>query len=288
MTDDYLRRWVETRIAACPWSADEPVTCAQLRALAREADQHPRGSEERAELREAVEDLVDVRLRDGHDNPLINKERGLWDRASFEMSDRELSFATWHSIKEHSPDCATVTQYPTPEALWAAIEAEDREAEQEAAMIEPTTALDFAIRHQVVRDRILSQCDGSDLARLALDLLRLYAHASRRLHTDLGAMAVTSALHEVYERTSDPNEKHAAALILAHLMTTDGGGVDADLREMGFETLAERFHIVTVTDRTLAVITAIPIVWQRIVPELTTMGGIGLLEHFSTNELHGG
>jgi hypothetical protein len=147
-------------------------------------------------------------------------------------------------------------------------------------MIDSSAAITFATRHRVVADRILNQCDDADLRQLASDLLTLYAFAARRLHTELGWMAIVPALHEVAEHSSDPNERHAAAMILAHQMMAVG--VDNDLREFGYAAAEQRYAIVNATERTLGVITAIPLVWQGILPYLTTSAGVDLLEHFST------
>ncbi|RAV00674.1 hypothetical protein DQP58_00090 [Mycobacterium colombiense] len=148
-------------------------------------------------------------------------------------------------------------------------------------MIDPTAALDFATKHHVVAQRILRDCDDADLSQLAFDLLNLYAVVAKRLHSEIGWVTIVSALHDVREYANDPNDRHAGALILAHSMAADARGVDADLREIGMEELAKRFTVINATDRTLATITAIPIVWQRLLPVLTTPAGIDLLERFS-------
>lgn len=155
-------------------------------------------------------------------------------------------------------------------------------------MIDPNAALNFATRHRVVAQRILDDCDDTDLGQLALDLLSLYSYAAKRLHTELGWLALLSALHEVREYGLDPNDRHAAALILAHAMAADAHGVDPGLHEIGHEQLGDRFDVVSATGRILSVIASIPIVWQQLLPVLTTPAGIDLLERLSIELQYGG
>lgn len=121
-----IEQWTEAVIANCDWTAEIPATVTQVRVLAREVDQLPEGSPERAELRQVLEDIIDVRLREGDANPLVNTDRGLWDRKWFTMSEREQMIESWYTLKREAPDCVTVTNYPTAELYWEAIEMEDQ------------------------------------------------------------------------------------------------------------------------------------------------------------------
>ncbi|OBA57315.1 hypothetical protein A5647_24180 [Mycobacterium sp. 1100029.7] len=124
--DDVLQRWAAARIERCEWAAEIPATCALVEAVAAEADRYELGSDQRRELRQALEDIIDTRLRHGDQNPLVNKEFGIWDREWwFEKSERDKAYETWHSLALHAPDCATVRNYPTPEGFWAVLELDD-------------------------------------------------------------------------------------------------------------------------------------------------------------------
>jgi hypothetical protein len=81
-------------------------------------------------------------------------------------------------------------------------------------------AIDVATKHRVVADRIINDCNDAELVGLALGLLDLYAHAARRLRTEMGWLAIGSMLYEIADHDEDLNVRHAAALTLAHQMTS--------------------------------------------------------------------
>lgn len=141
----------------------------------------------------------------------------------------------------------------------------------------PLTALDFCIKHKVVADQIIADCDDTDLAELAFELLRLFAHATRQLHTELGRLTITSALHDIAKADDeDWPARHAAELILTHSMANDVC-IETALRELGVYGMQQRWHVINVTADVPAVIAAIPALWFRLLPALDTP----LLEHFA-------
>jgi hypothetical protein len=142
-------------------------------------------------------------------------------------------------------------------------------------MMNPLTTVDFCVKHQVVKDQIVASCD---LSELALELLRLFAHAARRLHTELGWLGITLALSEIANAVDEAwPARYAADLIAAHAMTVDVPGVDSALRDLGAHAMVQRWNVIEVTADAAAVISAIPELWFRLLPALDTP----LLEHFA-------
>jgi hypothetical protein len=148
-----------------------------------------------------------------------------------------------------------------------------------------TLAFDFATKHQVVADKIIGGIDDDELELFALDLMTMYMHAARRLRSELGVIAMLSALHEIVGSDDDWNRRHAAALILGAAQLSDISNVDAELRQHGAEALEQRMTVINATDRTVPVISSIPAVFRVLLPELNTPDGLALLEHFVVEEL---
>jgi hypothetical protein len=149
----------------------------------------------------------------------------------------------------------------------------------------PVTVFDFANATPSAADRFISDLGSDELDELCFDLLQMYSYSAYRLLSQLGWMATCSALHEIREHADDWNERHAAALILAHQMLCAEKYVEADLRQFGAEALAEKLDIVSVLGHMVPVISAIPRIWNRLLPQLRTPGGQDLLQHMATEEL---
>jgi hypothetical protein len=146
-------------------------------------------------------------------------------------------------------------------------------------------AIDLATKHQIIADRILGDCDDIELAELVVDLLALYRHSARRLRSQLGLIAVDLALHEIATDDFDYSRQSAAKLIIATGIAADGPSVEADLRQIGWDSVRQLTHVISVTGRTLAVVAAIPAIWRQLLPELSTPSGRQLLEHFAYREM---
>jgi hypothetical protein len=129
-------------------------------------------------------------------------------------------------------------------------------------------ALDFARVAQDAADHYISDLPDDELEELAMDLLKLFAHAARRLSSDLGMNAIDQTLHWMSEHDDDWNKKHAARLIVAHAQWADVPGVEADLRAHGAKDIDQRFTVVIATGRLVPTISAIPAIWRWLLPEL--------------------
>jgi hypothetical protein len=173
-------------------------------------------------------------------------------------------------------------------------------------MINPLAALDVATKHQRVADQIVESCDDAELCELVLDLLAMYSHAANRMLSDLGWLATVDALVEIRDRSvptepspgnvvqlrpnvtgcsADWAEKHAAELILAEQLMAGSRGVEANLRAFGAAALLDKFHTLDLFGNTIAVARAIPALWRKLLPQLSTRSGQDLLEHFVTQEM---
>jgi hypothetical protein len=154
--------------------------------------------------------------------------------------------------------------------------------------MDPITVLDFATRTGEVGDQILAECDSGERDELAFGLMRLYAHAAKKLRTEPALIAIDSAFHVMREYDDDRNVMDAADLILAFGEMSDSPGADSDLRAFGYHSLMKRLNVVDAVDRMESVIKKIPIVWNRLLPELIwTRVGRDMLARFSA-EINGG
>jgi hypothetical protein len=146
-------------------------------------------------------------------------------------------------------------------------------------------ALDFATKHKIVADRIVSDLAEDEILELGMDLMAMYSHSARRQLSHLGWLSTVALLHEIRERSDHWPEKHAAQLVLAHQIWEDSGDVDADLRQHGAEDLATKWHTIGALGRTVAAVAAIPALWNRLLPQLGSAAGQDLLEHFVLEEM---
>jgi hypothetical protein len=152
-------------------------------------------------------------------------------------------------------------------------------------MNDPLLALDFVTKHRSVADQIVNGLADDELCELVLDLLAMYRHAAKRLRSTLALVAIDAALHHVAEHHSDWNRRHAAMLILSYDMWADAPGVDSTLRVHGAAALNERLSLIEQSNSMIDVISVIPVVWRKLLPELATSIGQDLLTHMVREEL---
>ena len=144
----------------------------------------------------------------------------------------------------------------------------------------PLAAFDYVTKHRSVADQIVGDLADDELSCFAMDLMRMYSYAARRMLSEIGWLATISMLHEIRENGDDPNQRDAAWLILAYEAWNDTTGVD-----FGAEDLSQKFHTATLFGRLVAVIAAIPAVWRLLLPQLATPGGQDMLQHFVLEEI---
>jgi hypothetical protein len=145
-------------------------------------------------------------------------------------------------------------------------------------MINESTVF-FCTSRESTIDRFLETVDDDDLTNLLLDSLRLYAHASRRLRTELGRIAVAAALYEI-ARGEDLACANAARMILA-FTAEDDVCADIVLRELGFEELQQIGHVANVLGRAQELVAAVPAVWRSLLPETANAAGYELMQRFA-------
>jgi hypothetical protein len=141
-----------------------------------------------------------------------------------------------------------------------------------------STVIDYIVSHPSANEWYLGGAGDDELSRLFGGLLRFYSHVAPQLRTKLGMLALTAALEEIADQSSDFDERHAAALILAHAQAVDHPGMDSALRTLGWCAFEQRLIVIDETERFLAVIDAINKVWVRLLPEVNTKSGRGLLQ----------
>jgi hypothetical protein len=159
----------------------------------------------------------------------------------------------------------------------------------------PITLADLANATPTTAQRfITSLADDDELYGLAFDLLQLYSFACRRLTSDFGYMATMAALHEIVERSDDWPLKHAAQLVLAHQQvipapsTTgdpDGDRVPVSLCAEGAHQLEQKWHVLGVVSARVAAISALPVLWRSLLPQLATSAGQDILQRFAAEEI---
>jgi hypothetical protein len=162
--------------------------------------------------------------------------------------------------------------------------------------MDPITLADICNATPSTAERFITGlADDDELYDLCHDLLQLYAYACRRLMSDFGYMATLATLHEVIERSDDWPLKHAAQLVLAHQevipapSTTgdpDGERVPVSLCAEGAHQLEQKWHVLGVIGARVAAISALPVLWRWLLPQLGTSAGQDLLQHFATEEIN--
>jgi hypothetical protein len=164
-------------------------------------------------------------------------------------------------------------------------------------LMDPVTIFDVANATPSTAQKFLIGLDDDELFELAWDLCRMYAYASRRLLSDMGYMANMAALHEIRDYGNNWGQRHAAQLILSLEMTVnapsttdpygdrDDNRVPASLRAEGAYDLEKKWHVLGVVDAKVAAISAIPRLWNYLLPTLRTRVGQSMLQHFVTVEL---
>lgn len=159
--------------------------------------------------------------------------------------------------------------------------------------MDPITLADLANAHQTAAQRFLTSLDDDELFDFGWNLCRMYGYASRRLLSDLGYMSNLAALHEIRDYDKDWDLRHAAQLILSLEMTVNApsttGDLDdrvpASLRAEGAHQVEEKWHTLGVFDHKVEAVSAIPRLWNYLLPTLRTRVGQSMLERFVTVEL---
>jgi hypothetical protein len=159
--------------------------------------------------------------------------------------------------------------------------------------MDPATLFDVANATPSTAQKFITGLDDDELFELAWSLCRMYGYASRRLLSDMGYMSNLGALIEIRDCGNDWGQRHAAQLVLSLEMTVNApsttGDLDnrvpASLRAEGMYQLDEKWHTLGVFDRKVEAISAIPRLWNHLLPTLRTRVGQAMLEHFVTMEL---
>jgi hypothetical protein len=159
--------------------------------------------------------------------------------------------------------------------------------------MDPVTIFDVANATPSTAQKFLTGLDDDELFELAWDLCRMYGYASRRLLSNMGYMSNLGALHEIRDCGNDWGQRHAAQLILSLEMTVNApsstGDLDnrvpASLRAEGAYDLEKKWHVLGVVDAKVEAVSAIPGVWNHLLPTLRTRAGQDMLQHFVTVEL---
>jgi len=69
--------------------------------------------------------------------------------------------------------------------------------------------------------RLVTEADPAGRGELLHELLRLYAHAAEQFHSELGMVALYTAVAEVADSDQNLDRRTAAGLIIAHSQYAD-------------------------------------------------------------------
>jgi hypothetical protein len=164
-------------------------------------------------------------------------------------------------------------------------------------LMDPGTIFDVANATPSTAQKFITGLDDDELFELAWSLCRMYGYASRRLLSDMGYMSNLGALIEIRDSGNDWGQRHAAQLILSLEMTVnapstsdpygdrDDNRVPASLRAEGAYDLEKKWHVLGVVDAKVEAVSAIPRLWNHLLPTLRTRAGQDMLQNFVTVEL---